>query len=87
MSQAAVFVVFHGVEHGRALVVHGAELKPGQTSCPSGACVHQQEFVGDPKWSTVKGTTSCSCFKSNNVDFYTFLFFFNSKKSGRMKEA
>lgn len=69
MSQPAVaVVVFRGVEHGRSLVGHGAELKPGQTSCPSGACVHQQEFVGDPEWSTVKGTTSYSCFKSKNVD-------------------
>lgn len=75
MSQPAVFVVvvFHGVAHGRALV-HGAELKPGQTSCPSGACVHQQEFVGDPKWSTVKGTTSYSCFKPKNVDFLKIFF-------------
>lgn len=47
MSLPAVFVVvFHGVEHGRALVVHGAELKPGQTSCPSGLAYISRNLFG-----------------------------------------
>lgn len=57
------------VGRGRTVVDHIAALKPGWTTCPSGACVHQKEFVGDPKWNTVKGTTFYSYFKSKNVDF------------------
>lgn len=84
MSQPAVFVVvFRGVEHGRALVVHGAELKPGQTSCPSGACVHQQEFVWDPSGALLKAQ-----LLALNLKTYIFIYFFlNSKKSERIKEA